>query len=75
MLHVMYHVSHSTVSCSKYLRVYNCATANIDDIMHGYCLCPGSRLLWFIPCISPRIPDPVPPAKYASVLNASVQNV
>ncbi|XP_064407374.1 palmitoyltransferase ZDHHC3-like isoform X2 [Halichondria panicea] len=35
----------------------------------------GSKLLWLVPCVAPRIPDPIPPSKYASALNASVHNV
>jgi len=33
----------------------------------------GSRLLWILPCVRPRIPDPVPPSKL-SIFNM-VQNV
>ena len=30
----------------------------------------GPRLLWLLPCVSPRIPDPVPPTKLSSMAMA-----
>jgi cytochrome bd-type quinol oxidase subunit 2 len=36
----------------------------------------GPRLLWLLPCVNPRIPDPVPPAKLSTNLfNGLVQTV
>ena len=35
----------------------------------------GSKLLWCVPCVAPRIPDPVPPSKYSSAFNNSIHSV
>ncbi len=59
-------------ACELAVYVSACVSSKFCTFIYMNHLCTahvpsGSRFLWLLPCVDPRIPDPVPPSKYTSV--------